>query len=160
MLRCGVLEMFGGLTLSTSQMVPLSQPNTTASFRAWHVEQIAADVKESVCRVSEGYWDPDQNANIPMVSYEVRHAGPGTVHIPACVDVCVCVLCLAMVVPRFMTPCVCVCGCTTCIFVCAYMFMWGTTVLCGYLCVYVSVHMSGNVGMRVGVSHLHSSGHD
>lgn len=53
------------------QIVHLDQPNTTASFRDYHVDQIVADLKESVCRVNEGYFDPKENTNIPMVSYEV-----------------------------------------------------------------------------------------
>ncbi len=36
------------------------------------VEQIAADVKESICRVSDSLFNEAENANIPTVSYEVR----------------------------------------------------------------------------------------
>jgi hypothetical protein len=54
----------------------LDQPNTMASFRSYHVDQIVADIKESVCRVSDAFFDPRENANIPMVSYEVRPPSP------------------------------------------------------------------------------------
>ncbi len=44
---------------------------TTASFKQFHVDQIAADMKESICRVSDGPFDAQENVNIPTVSYEV-----------------------------------------------------------------------------------------
>jgi hypothetical protein len=31
---------------------------TTASYRAWCVEAIAADIKDSICRVSDNAFDP------------------------------------------------------------------------------------------------------
>ena len=45
--------------------------NTTASFRQFHVDQIAADMKESICRVSDGPFDAQENVHVPTVSYEV-----------------------------------------------------------------------------------------
>lgn len=47
--------------------------NTTASFRQFHVDQIAADMKESICRVSDGPFDAQENVHVPTVSYEVNH---------------------------------------------------------------------------------------
>lgn len=44
---------------------------TTASFKQFHVDQIAADMKESICRVSDGPFDAQENVNIPTVSYEL-----------------------------------------------------------------------------------------
>lgn len=43
----------------------------TASFRGFHVERIAADVKETLCRFSETRYDENENKNIPNVAYEV-----------------------------------------------------------------------------------------
>lgn len=45
--------------------------NTTASFKQYHVDQIAADMKDSICRVSDTPFDEQENANIPTVSYEL-----------------------------------------------------------------------------------------
>ncbi|KAL3131210.1 hypothetical protein ABBQ38_000509 [Trebouxia sp. C0009 RCD-2024] len=45
--------------------------NTTASFRQFHVDQIAADMKESICRVSDGPFDAQENVHVPTVSYEL-----------------------------------------------------------------------------------------
>ena len=36
------------------------------------MEQIVADIKESICRASDQVFDDSANANIPTVSYEVR----------------------------------------------------------------------------------------
>ena len=55
------------------QAQDLTSPNTTTSFRSWHCEQIAADIKESLCRVSDTMFDAQANANIPTVDYEVNH---------------------------------------------------------------------------------------
>ena len=52
-------------------MTPLEYPLTASSYRQYHLEQIGADIKESICRVSDGPFDAEQNANIPTVSYEV-----------------------------------------------------------------------------------------
>ena len=52
-------------------MKALDIPLTTASYRQYQLEQIGADIKESICRVSDGPFDAEQNANIPTVSYEV-----------------------------------------------------------------------------------------
>lgn len=49
----------------------------TDSFCRFHVEQIAADIKESVGRVSDLPFNASENANIPTVSYEV-----GTLRMP------------------------------------------------------------------------------
>ena len=53
------------------QVKDLDPPNTSESFRRWHCEQIAADVKETLCRVSDTSFDAELNANIPTVDYEV-----------------------------------------------------------------------------------------
>lgn len=45
--------------------------NTTASFRAYQVENICQDIKHSLCRVSETPFNPEENASIPTVSYEL-----------------------------------------------------------------------------------------
>lgn len=49
---------------------------TTASFRQFQVDQIAADMKESICRVSDNPFDAQENVNIPTVSYEVSPSEP------------------------------------------------------------------------------------
>lgn len=54
------------------QVQDLDLPDTTDSFKDWHCEQIAADVKESICRVSDTTFDAEANANIPTVDYEVK----------------------------------------------------------------------------------------
>lgn len=46
-------------------------PNISASFKQFHVDQVAADMKESICRVSDGPFDAQENAHVPTVSYEV-----------------------------------------------------------------------------------------
>lgn len=56
---------------------------TTTSFKQFHVDQIAADMKESICRVSDGPFDAQENVNIPTVSYEV--SPPAFLH-PAAVS--------------------------------------------------------------------------
>lgn len=56
------------------QLKDLDFPNTTPSFRRYHVEQVAADVKETIGRVSDGPFDAEQNASIPTVNYEVSTA--------------------------------------------------------------------------------------
>lgn len=50
----------------------MEHAGTTKSYYGWGVEQIAADIKESVSRVSESPFDPAENASIPNVSYEVH----------------------------------------------------------------------------------------
>ncbi|KAK9815679.1 hypothetical protein WJX72_007893 [[Myrmecia] bisecta] len=49
----------------------LDVPHTTESFKQFHREQIAADIKEAICRVSDGPFDANENANIPTVNYEL-----------------------------------------------------------------------------------------
>lgn len=44
----------------------------TASYNSWAVDQVAGDIKEAICRVSDSAFDPSENANIPTVTYEVR----------------------------------------------------------------------------------------
>ncbi|EFN56038.1 hypothetical protein CHLNCDRAFT_145478 [Chlorella variabilis] len=53
------------------EVVPLDPPHTTASYRAWCVEAIAADIKDTICRVSDNVFDPQENASIPTVMYEL-----------------------------------------------------------------------------------------
>lgn len=53
------------------QLNNLEFPQTSPSYRQFQVEQIAADVKESIGRVSDGPFDAEQNASIPTVNYEV-----------------------------------------------------------------------------------------
>lgn len=54
------------------QVKHLSQPGVTDSFRQFHVEQLAADIKETTCRVSDVRFSTEENVNIPTVSYEAR----------------------------------------------------------------------------------------
>ena len=56
------------------QVKALDFPLTTDSYRQFQLEQIGADIKETICRVSDGPFDAEQNASIPTVSYEVRTA--------------------------------------------------------------------------------------
>lgn len=53
------------------EVVPVDAPGTTASYRRWCVEMIAGDMKDSICRVSDNAFDPEENANIPTVVYEL-----------------------------------------------------------------------------------------
>lgn len=53
------------------QVKALDFPKTTPSYRRFQTEQIAADIKETILRVSDGPFDAEQNANIPTVNYEV-----------------------------------------------------------------------------------------
>ncbi len=59
------------LVITTMQVKALDFPKTTASYRKYQVEQIAADIKETILRVSDGPFDADQNTSIPTVNYEV-----------------------------------------------------------------------------------------
>ncbi|GAB4819420.1 hypothetical protein N2152v2_006466 [Parachlorella kessleri] len=52
-----------------AQEVPC--PNTTGSYRQYWVEAIAQDIKDTICRVSDSPFDPEENANIPTVAYEL-----------------------------------------------------------------------------------------
>jgi hypothetical protein len=47
----------------------------TDSYNRWGIEQVAGDVKEAICRVSDSAFDPGENANIPTVTYEVWMGG-------------------------------------------------------------------------------------
>jgi actin-like protein 6A len=49
----------------------LDFPATAASFRAYHVEAVAQDIKQAICRVSDAAFDPGENASIPTASYEL-----------------------------------------------------------------------------------------
>ena len=49
----------------------MEAPHTTASFKQFDMEQTAADIKETICRVSDAAFDAKENANIPAVDYEV-----------------------------------------------------------------------------------------
>ncbi|KAL4451638.1 hypothetical protein ABPG75_007300 [Micractinium tetrahymenae] len=53
------------------EVFPVDAPGTTASYRQWCVEAIAADIKDTICRVSDNVFDPEENANIPTVMYEL-----------------------------------------------------------------------------------------
>ena len=46
-------------------------PEASASFTQYHVELIAADIEESICRVSDTMFNAEANINIPTVDYEV-----------------------------------------------------------------------------------------
>lgn len=45
--------------------------DVSASYRQHAILQIAQDIKEAVCRVSDAPFDPEENANIPQASYEL-----------------------------------------------------------------------------------------
>lgn len=45
--------------------------NTTDSFREYSLNAIAAEIKHTICRVSDAPFDPEENANIPTVMYEL-----------------------------------------------------------------------------------------
>ena len=47
-------------------------PKTHASYRAFCVDAIAADVKEGICRVSDLAFSDGDNSNMPTVGYEVH----------------------------------------------------------------------------------------
>lgn len=53
------------------EVQPQERPNVTASYRAYCVEEIARDVKETICRVSDNVFDPEENAHIPTTTYEL-----------------------------------------------------------------------------------------
>jgi hypothetical protein len=60
-----------GRWLTLAQVKTLDSPQPAESYRRYQVEQIAADIKETIGRVSDGPFDAEQNANIPTVNYEV-----------------------------------------------------------------------------------------
>jgi actin-like protein 6A len=45
--------------------------STTDSYRQFQVDSICEDIKHSICRVSEAPFNPEDNASIPTVSYEL-----------------------------------------------------------------------------------------
>lgn len=49
----------------------LDFPNTTVSYREYCRREIAADLKESLCRVSDQQFQDGENTNIPTVRYEL-----------------------------------------------------------------------------------------
>eukprot|EP01025_Chloroclados_australasicus_P069902 TRINITY_DN9952_c0_g1_i4.p1 TRINITY_DN9952_c0_g1~~TRINITY_DN9952_c0_g1_i4.p1 ORF type:complete len:296 (-),score=37.80 TRINITY_DN9952_c0_g1_i4:127-1014(-) len=53
------------------KMVPLDFPNTTDSYRQYCVDNIVSDIKESICRVSDSVFVPEDNINIPTQTYEL-----------------------------------------------------------------------------------------
>ena len=65
---------------STPEQVEDREPKMMDSYNRWGVEQVAGDVKEAICRVSDSAFDPGENANIPTVTYEVRQAGESSSH--------------------------------------------------------------------------------
>ena len=46
-------------------------PHTTAGYRLFKQREIAADLKETVCRLSDRTYDEEENRNIPAVAYEL-----------------------------------------------------------------------------------------
>ena len=46
-------------------------PNTSAGYRLFKQREIAADLKENVCRLSDSMYSEEDNTNIPAVSYEL-----------------------------------------------------------------------------------------
>lgn len=68
--QCCILPQQAVMALQAHEV---DAANTTASFRQFHVDQIAADMKESICRVSDGPFDAQENVHVPTVSYEVSH---------------------------------------------------------------------------------------
>ncbi|GFR43200.1 hypothetical protein Agub_g4238 [Astrephomene gubernaculifera] len=53
------------------QVVPVDTTGVTPSFRAYHVEQAASDMKEGVCRTSETRFVQAEGVNVPTVVYEL-----------------------------------------------------------------------------------------
>jgi len=55
----------------TMEVTALDFPETTDSYRRFMKEAIAADIKESVCRVYDGAFDEEATKNMPTVAYEL-----------------------------------------------------------------------------------------
>ncbi|OEL19878.1 Actin-related protein 4 [Dichanthelium oligosanthes] len=53
------------------KIVDLDLPNTTESYRLYCMRAIASDIKESVCRVPDTFFDEVAYANVPTTSYEL-----------------------------------------------------------------------------------------
>ncbi|XP_044984417.1 actin-related protein 4-like isoform X3 [Hordeum vulgare subsp. vulgare] len=53
------------------KVVDLDFPNTTESYRLYHMRAIASDIKETVCRVPDTPFDEVAYANVPTTSYEL-----------------------------------------------------------------------------------------
>eukprot|EP00191_Tetraselmis_sp_GSL018_P005574 CAMPEP_0177603596 /NCGR_PEP_ID=MMETSP0419_2-20121207/15605_1 /TAXON_ID=582737 /ORGANISM="Tetraselmis sp., Strain GSL018" /LENGTH=415 /DNA_ID=CAMNT_0019097395 /DNA_START=48 /DNA_END=1292 /DNA_ORIENTATION=+ len=53
------------------EVIPQDLPRTTESYKRFMKEQIAADIKEFLCRVQESALDEEQNKHIPNVTYEL-----------------------------------------------------------------------------------------
>ncbi|KAM3277540.1 hypothetical protein ACQJBY_045439 [Aegilops geniculata] len=53
------------------KVVDLDFPNTTDSYRLYHMRAIASDIKETVCRVPDTPFDEVAYANVPTTSYEL-----------------------------------------------------------------------------------------
>lgn len=63
------------------------KPGTTSSYRTYQVESICQDIKHSLCRVSDTPFNPEENTNIPTVSYELPdgqeiHVGAARFSVP------------------------------------------------------------------------------
>jgi actin-like protein 6A len=58
----------GGGTMVAEE---LDLANTTESYREYQVDAICQDVKHAICRVSDAPFDPEENASIPTVTYEL-----------------------------------------------------------------------------------------
>lgn len=56
-----------------SQTSDVSHPLTTDSFRRFQVSHMAADMKETLCRLSADRFDAERDAHPDSVTYEVRH---------------------------------------------------------------------------------------
>ena len=68
---------------------PLDFPGTTASYTAYAVSQLAADIKETTARVNDGPFDAAANASMPTASYDLPDGttlelGADRLNVPEC----------------------------------------------------------------------------
>lgn len=68
---------------------PVDAPGTTASYRVFAVAALAADIKETACRVHDSPFDAAANASMPTASYDLPDGttlelGPDRLNIPEC----------------------------------------------------------------------------
>ena len=61
-------------------VIDVDCPNTSAGYRLFKQREIAADLKETVFRLSDSTYSEDDNQNIPAVSYELPDGGGAPSH--------------------------------------------------------------------------------
>ncbi len=73
-MNCPAFALHAMALLQSVQVQDIGLKGLRDSFCKFHIERVAADIKESIGRVSDSLFNANENANIPTVSYEVGKA--------------------------------------------------------------------------------------